>query len=416
LNSTTDHVATLLGAALGSEFRVLRLIGEGTVARVYLAGETALERLVAVKVLKPEFGEDDVAIKRFLREARAAARIHHSNIPVIHRVGQLENDLPYLIMEHIDGRTLADTLAADANVSVERSRAVLTQLASALAAAHAQRVIHRDVKPANILMERASDRAVLMDFGLAGIVESGTEQVTRLTKAGQLLGDPRYLSPERILGEPAVPESDVYSLAIVIYEMLTGAGPFGKRASAAETVTAHLNASAIPLSRLRADAPADLSALLLRCLARKPQQRPSADEVVRALSGAQISTTVAEPPVFPVLQSFLAELKRRRVYRTAVAYLAAAFVLLQGIDLVMPALRMEAWLYKALVTLILGAFPVVIVLTWAFDVTRSGIEHTADVPAGDALARSPLKRALFIGGGIAVSVAIAGLLGWWLLS
>ena len=189
-----------LQAELDPEFQILRLLGEGSVAQVYLARERALQRLVAIKFMKSQFAQDDTARKRFEREARSAAKIHHQNVATVHRVGSLEDQTPFIIMEYIEGRNLADALQAEGVMTIEEACHTLSQVASALAAAHEKGIVHRDVKPDNVVRERDSDRVVLTDFGIAGILETGTETITRLTQQGQLLGDPRYMSPEQ-LGE-----------------------------------------------------------------------------------------------------------------------------------------------------------------------------------------------------------------------
>ena len=210
---------TQLQAYFDPEFKIVRLLGEGAMARVYVAREAALRRLVAIKVLNSEVAEDEIARKRFERESRSAAKIRHQNVATVYRVGSLDDETPFMIMEYIEGKNLADALKAEGVMTVEQACRTLGQLASALAAAHENGIVHRDVKPENVVRERDSDRIVLTDFGIAGILETGTETITRLTKQGQLLGDPRYMSPEQLLGESVTDESDVYSLGIMGYEL-----------------------------------------------------------------------------------------------------------------------------------------------------------------------------------------------------
>ena len=198
-----------LQAELDSEFDILRLLGEGSVAQVYLARERALQRLVAIKLMKSELAEDETARKRFERESRSAAKIHHHNVATVHRVGSLEDETPFIIMEYIEGRNLADLLQAEGVMTIEQACHTLSQVALALAAAHENGIVHRDVRPDNVVGEEDSDRVVLTDFGIAGILETGNETITRLTQQGLLLGDPRYMSPEQLLGESITDESDV---------------------------------------------------------------------------------------------------------------------------------------------------------------------------------------------------------------
>ncbi len=228
-----------LQAELDSEFHIVRLLGEGSVAQVYLARERALQRLVAIKLMKSELAEDETARKRFERESRSAAKIHHHTVATVHRVGSLEDETPFIIMEYIEGRDLADVLQAEGVMTIDQACHTLSQVASALAAAHENGIVHRDVKPDNVVQERDSDRVVLTDFGIAGLLETGTETITRLTQQGQLLGDPRYMSPEQLLGESVTDESDVYSLGIMGYELLTLKTPY-EGTTSVQLVTAHL--------------------------------------------------------------------------------------------------------------------------------------------------------------------------------
>jgi tRNA A-37 threonylcarbamoyl transferase component Bud32 len=411
-----DPLVDRLEHALGPEFRVLRAIGEGAMARVYLASETALERLVAVKVLRPEFVGDETASRRFLREARAAARLAHPGVVRIHRVGEMDDGLPFIVMEYFEGRALTDVLAAESPLSLERARRILAQIAAALAAAHAKGVIHRDVRPGNVLVESGTERIALVDFGIAGIKETGSEVVTRLTRTGESLGDPRYASPEQLLGEPVTEATDVYSFGVLAYEVLTGAGPY-PAGTDRERVAAHLQQVPRPLAELRPGLPAELL-LMEKCLAKRPEQRPRAERLAPALDG---STAAAGPdyeteaPFFPALAAFLDELRRRRVYRVAVAYLAAVFILLQGADLVLPVLATPGWVYPAIVAVSLAGFPVVLVLSWIFDVTRSGIRRTPAPDSATALPADRMLRNTLKVAGLLASVAAAALAGRWLL-
>jgi serine/threonine protein kinase len=439
---TLDTVTAAGLEALAPEFRVLRPLGDGAVAVVYLAQEVALERLVAVKVLKAVLTTDAVVRQRFLREARAAARIVHPAVVAMHRVLELPGGAPCLIMEYVEGRTLADVLEADGPLPPERAGRTLQQVASALDAAHGRGIIHRDVRPGNIMVENGTGRIVLTDFGLSGIKESGTELVTRLTRAGELLGDPRYTSPEQLLGEAVTEETDIYSFGVVGYEILAGTGPFAG-SSPREMVAAQLQTAPRPLAELRGDVPPELARVIERCLARRPEHRPRAAELCRALDGLGAATNGAraagdgihlpavgvsgvpdapgashpkhEPPFSPALSSFLGELKRRRVYRAAVTYLAVSFVMLQGADIVVPELPLPHWTLSAVVAATLAGLPVVLVLTWIFDLNRTGIERTpADTAA--LLPGERLARRIYMIAGILLSILVAAAVAWWILT
>ncbi|MEE8146115.1 MAG: serine/threonine-protein kinase [Longimicrobiales bacterium] len=415
-----------LAAELAPDFEVLRLLGEGAMAHVYLARETALQRLVAIKVLRDDVVRDETARKRFIREGRSAAKISHNNVTAVYRVGTLEEETPYIVMEHVEGRNLSDALQAEGALDMETAGNVLRQLASALAAAHAVGIIHRDVKPANVLREKDSDRVVLTDFGIAGILESGGSEATRLTKVGQLLGDPRYMSPEQLLGEPLTHETDVYSLGILGHELLTLRGPYDAK-SKVDMATAHLRQDPRPVTELRPDADPQLSELLQRCLAKKPEHRPRASEVVQVLerlatdtppvtpAGASASpatpTLISATGQIPVLRGFLEELGRRHVFKVAVVYILVSFAVFEGAGNVLESLRLPAAAYDVLVALMLGAFPVVLWLSWVFDITRQGIQRTRPIDSE----KGDWKLRLVQVSSLVLSLVAALAIGWWIL-
>ena len=422
-----DHL-TELQAELAPEFQIVRLLGEGPMARVYVAREAALRRLVAIKVLNPEVSEDETARKRFERESRSAAKIHHQNVATVHRVGSLEDETPFIIMEYIEGRNLADGLQAEGVMTIEQACHTLSQVASALAAAHEKGIVHRDVKPDNVVRERDSDRVVLTDFGIAGILESGTETISHLTQQGQLLGDPRYTSPEQLLGESVTDESDVYSLGVMGYELLTLKAPY-EGTTSVQLVTAHLKKEPIPLLSLRPDADPFLAELLERCLSKNPLHRPRASEVAKALervteephsSGPRMDSvsrggqTLAEVPQdLPAFAGFVRELRRRRVFNVAILYLVVAIPLLAYAADIIEYLPIPGDVENQmpiLVALTLASFPVILVLSWMFDVTPEGIRRTESEVSGAARTKLRVLQSL----GLILSFVLAGLVGWWL--
>jgi eukaryotic-like serine/threonine-protein kinase len=177
--------AAALAVAMAPEFDILRPLGEGSMGAAYLARERELRRLVTIKVPRSDIAASDVVRHRFEREARAAARIRHPSAAAVHRIGRLPDGTPFLVLEYLEGRTLEDVLAAEGPLPVPVALTILRQLAEALAAAHAEGVVHRDVRPNNIFWLEDDGRAVLADFGMAGILESGAEVVTRLTRPGE---------------------------------------------------------------------------------------------------------------------------------------------------------------------------------------------------------------------------------------
>ncbi|MHB8590304.1 MAG: protein kinase domain-containing protein [Candidatus Dormibacteraceae bacterium] len=265
------------GAALGP-YRIVERIGRGGMATVYKAHHPALDRYVAIKVLPDFFAEDEGYRDRFEQEAQSVARLKHPNILNVFDFGQ-EGDITYLVLELVEGGTLADRMGGQ--MDLQDVVAILRPLASALDHAHAQGVVHRDIKPSNILMHR-DGTPVLADFGLAQM----SAAVTKLTASGIVLGTPEYMSPEQALGEPIGPPSDLYSLGIVAYEMLTGRVPFQADTPAA-VLLSHLNKPVPPAPELAGELSGHVEGALRYALAKAPQDRfPNASEFVAALTPA----------------------------------------------------------------------------------------------------------------------------------
>jgi tRNA A-37 threonylcarbamoyl transferase component Bud32 len=411
------HFEEQLKTQLAPDFEVKRLIGTGSKASVYLAREAALKRLVAIKVLKPQLAADETARKRFEREAQSAAQISHPNVAKIYTVGRLEGDVPYLVMEYIDGRTLEEALKATGLLPVKDARRVIRDLAGALEAAHGKRIIHRDVRPANVLVENETKRVVLTDFGIAAILESGGSDVTRLTMEGQLLGEMRYMSPEQLQGERATEQADLYSLGILGFELLTGESPYRVN-SDIELAAAHLRQTPRKITELRADAPADLESLVDRCLAKQPGHRPTAADVVASLDEKPAGAGAAAgggahdlgPRPESALGAFFYELRRRKVLRVAGGYVLATIVLildvgeraLEFVGVVDPNATL-----RVVVGVLLAGFPLVVALAWRFDLTGGTIVRTQEVPDSQKSTRG--LRWL----GLTVSLAVSALIAWF---
>jgi predicted Ser/Thr protein kinase len=409
----TDGLEEKLRAELAPEFEILRRLGQGSMSRVFVARETGLGRLVAVKVLSPQLNLDEVARKRFEREGRSAAKISHRNVTSMYRVGSLTDGTPFLVMEYVEGRNLSDLLQATGPMDVERARHVLEQVAEALKAAHEKGIVHRDLKGANVIQEEGTDRVVLTDFGVAGVLESGSANVTRLTQQGQVLGDPRFMAPEQLLGEPTVPESDIYSLGVLGYHLLTGDGPYEAK-SQAQLLTAHIQQEPRPLASLRAGVPQYLQDLLTHCLNKQPTHRPRAADVIRILQRGEAGAGEAggvPPGPLPGVRGFLAELKRRHVYNVGAAYIVGSFLVLEGAGNILPTLPLPEGTYTVLVAVVLAMFPVVLVLSWMYDITSSGIRRTAQ--SDPSHGRGPMR--VMQAAGLLLSLAMAALIGWWVL-
>ncbi len=203
-------------------FEIVRVVGRGGMGIVLHAIDTCLERDVAIKVLDPELARDELARTRFCREARAAASISHENVVAVHQVEHDEDkDLPFLVMELISGESLEKKLERDGKLSLKEIVSIGMQTAAGLAAAHDKGLIHRDIKPGNILLEKSGQRVKLTDFGLARAAED-----VRLTRSGLVAGTPLYMSPEQATGEELDARSDLFSLGVVMYELAAGEPPF----------------------------------------------------------------------------------------------------------------------------------------------------------------------------------------------
>ena len=297
---TADDVSTLWAAVAVSDslidtlfdgrYRIQRKLGAGGMADVYLAEDQELGRRVAIKILNSRHGNDDQFIERFRREAKNAAALNHPNIVSIYDRGEAE-DTYYIAMEFLDGRTLKELIigrgAAPVNVAIEYARQIL----SALRFAHRHGIVHRDIKPHNVLVD-GEGRVKVTDFGIA---RAGTSQ---MTEAGSIVGTAQYLSPEQAKGGEVDPRSDLYSLGIVLYELLTGKTPFDGE-TPVEIAMKHLSATPQPPSKLRPDIPPELDMVVLRALAKNPDDRyQSADEMEadleRVARGASVAATTVD--------------------------------------------------------------------------------------------------------------------------
>lgn len=317
---------------LSPELEVIRLLGEGQMATVHLAKEAALDRLVAVKVLRPQAAGDETTRRRFDREARSAASFAHPNVVAVYSVGRLSDETPYMVMQYVKGRSMAERLKAEGHLRADLACQVLHDVASALTAAHSRGIIHRDLRPENVLWDDEHDRALLTDFGIATISDASSAQVTRLTNVGELIGNPRYLSPEQLRDEDLTPQADIYSFGVLAYELLTGEGPFAAE-SKVEWITAHLTMEPRDLLSLRPDADPAMGDLLRRCLNKEPRHRPSAADVVGALEDVAAPAYAAGGGGFGNGADDRTGLFRKRMPQIVLATAGVGFALLQGVGL-----------------------------------------------------------------------------------
>jgi len=295
LKKSTDKY---LGRTIAARYRLIRRLGAGGMSTVYLARHVIIERLSAIKILHQNLSLNPAYRERFLREARAVNRINHKNIVEITDLGEADG-VAYLVMEYVEGESLLATLQREA-LPWQRAVKIAIQISSALARAHQMQVIHRDLKPENIMLVPAfDDEAVkLMDFGIAKLVD-----MPSLTFSEQLFGTPGYIAPEYVEGVPIDARADIYSLGILIYEMVTRSLPYDARGQA-EMLLKPLTAAPIPPSTKVSGLPPDLESLILRMLARKPDNRPHDayavhDALIDILRRFQPHNTSAPPMMGP---------------------------------------------------------------------------------------------------------------------
>jgi len=283
-------LAQRLDAALGGRYRLTGLLGRGGFGVVFDAEEPALGRAVAIKVLRPEIAAPIIR-ERFRREASSAASLRHPHIIPIYAVGE-QDDLCWCVMPRISGESLREMLGRERRLPVAEARRILMETALALGAAHGAGIIHRDVKPDNILLDGPERRVVLTDFGIAKSL-SGPPGEAGLTTAGLVVGTPDYMSPEQAGGEPIIgPQSDLYSLGVVAYQMLAGERPFTGSTPGA-VLLQQFRGPPVPLQRARAECPEGLAQTIHRCLALEPGERwESAEALIGALGRKSVPLTV----------------------------------------------------------------------------------------------------------------------------
>ncbi len=281
----TDELELLRATTLG-EYEIIGELGRGGMASVYLAHDIALDRQVAIKVISPSLGASPPLVERFRREARTAASLSHPNIIPIYAVRHSDR-LLYFVMKYVEGRPLDSILRETGALPVNTVQAILGQVAGAVGYAHRHGVVHRDIKPGNILIDDEG-WCVVTDFGIAKVAES-----EGLTTSGVMVGTPAYMSPEQCLSNDVTGASDQYALGVVAYEMLTGRLPF-PGSSMMSVMYAHVHVPVPEITSLRDEVPPELASTIMRMLAKEPGDRwPSVEEAAAALGS--VTTTQDEP-------------------------------------------------------------------------------------------------------------------------
>ncbi len=288
----------LIGAEVAGRYKVIKRLGEGGMGQVYLAMHEVIEKKVALKVLRPEYSEKPDIVTRFQQEAISASRIKHPNVLEVFDFGQLEdNGCFFLAMEFLEGRDLSDEISANGVMEPNRAIPVALQICRALGAAHSKGVVHRDMKPENVFLQRTTDGeeiVKIVDFGIAQLRSpdkpqgEGPEEPKRrrLTKTGMIFGTPEYMAPEQAAGKQADLRVDIYATGIILYEMFTGAVPFTGETFMA-VLASQLNDDAPGMREIVPDLPLsrELEAVIMHTLAKKPDDRfQSMAELAAAIS------------------------------------------------------------------------------------------------------------------------------------
>jgi eukaryotic-like serine/threonine-protein kinase len=336
---------------LADRYEIDSILGEGGMARVYRGTDNVLGRTVAVKVLASQYARDETSVTRFRREAQSAASLNHPNVVSVYDTGS-DDGVHWIVMEYLEGRTLREVIDEDGPLSPEHAAKVARDVSLALATAHEKGLVHRDVKPANIMITPSGETKV-MDFGIARAVTSTGDPT--LTKTGFVMGTAAYLSPEQAEGKPVDARSDIYSLGCVVYEMLTAQPPFDGDSPVA-VAGKHLSEEPEPISQVNPAVPREVEAVIARAMRKDPGERyqdarEMADDLGRAVTGelpvGAAASAATEPVQRPggdtrVLPAAVPEPLRESFRRTpwlpaaligtmlAVLAVVAAFLLFRG--------------------------------------------------------------------------------------
>jgi TolB-like protein/Flp pilus assembly protein TadD len=394
-----------LRAALASTYRIKRELGRGGMATVFLAEDLKHGRSVAVKVLHPEVAVS-LGAERFVREIQVASRLQHPHIVPLYDSGEADG-LLYYVMPYVEGETLRARLAREKQLPLDDALHIVREVAGALSYAHTHGFIHRDIKPENILL--SGGHAVVADFGIARAVSvAGGEG---LTETGHAVGTPAYMSPEQAAGDSELDcRSDIYSLACVLYETLTGGPPFTGPSS--RVVLAKHLLDPVPTVRTARPTVSDaFERTIQKALAKTPADRfPTVAGFAEALAAAGEGEIVErEDRALSAPLSLWQELGRRHVYHVAAVYAAAAWLITEVAGILIPYLNLPDQAVTLTIALAILGFPIALALAWAFEFTRDGVRRTQPL-AQKALISAGQPRRRLTGGSIATGVLILTLL------
>ncbi len=291
-----------IGKRIADQFTIVERIGSGGMGAVYKAEQPEMNRHVAVKILHSKYRQREDLVARFRREARAMSQLSHPNTARVFLFGQLDDGACYFVMEHLVGRNLAQVVRAEGPMALDRATRIMVQVCGALEEAHRSGIIHRDLKPENVFLTQQGgivDFPKVLDFGLAKVTEKQMRPGSlMLTREGMVFGTPEFMSPEQARGKPLDARSDIYSLGIILYELLTGRLPFDAKNSI-EYIQLHVNSAPIPLSSRvpGLSFPPAVDAVIARALAKNPDDRfPSAQAFGEALEAAARGIPMAAAP------------------------------------------------------------------------------------------------------------------------
>ncbi len=304
--------AMSLGDKCG-EYRLIRKLGEGGIGTVWLAHDPGLDRQVAIKSLRPEYEKNSVLARRFIREAKATARLSHPNIVTIYQIGHALSGQPYFVMEFLDSGSLADKVRATHGLQWPLACRYAAQAARGLAVAHKSGIIHRDVKPANIMLT-SSGAIKVVDFGLAHADTIDPE----ITHPGAFLGSPSYVSPEQAAGAKPTPASDIYALGITLYVLLTGKPPFAND-DAAVVLEQHKMAPFPDIRKIAPHVPQELANVISTMAAKKAEDRPASMTKVEQtlLAIASAAAAAVAPAIVPKTEPVIASAKQQTAKKSA---------------------------------------------------------------------------------------------------